>query len=262
MNTPKRTNRTGEPAEKAIPVTKAASGQAKAKITRKVKVITEVMKNTDIEDVENVMGELEVLWDEFSGLNQRCTEALVGADDHSKADGYRDATEQELNAFKLHMENWKASKCSTEAESLDESPEPADINLEAARQGRQREEQRLRELIAAQEEEHSMYKLRQQADKRGSELERFRMKTEMQELQSRRQQLLERQRFEEEMKALREENQALEDAHTPLSVPNLRRPDSRPIPTPMGSTPCREATYYGRPSWEPSNIDGNVQNSL
>ena len=60
----------------------------------------------------------------------------MGADDLSEAGGYHDAIEQELNAFKLHTKNWKASKCSTEAEPLDGPPEPADINLEAARQRR------------------------------------------------------------------------------------------------------------------------------
>ena len=107
-----------------------------------------------------------------------------------------------------------------------------------------------------------MYKLRQQADERRRELEWFGLKSEMQELQSRRQQLLERQRFKEGIKALREGNRALEDAHTPLSVPNLRRPGTCPIPNFMDSTPNRKPTYHGRPSWEPFHIDSNAENSL
>ena len=235
----------------AVPVTKTARGQARAKITRKVKVVQELMNREGIEDIEDAMQELDLVQDEFSELNRLYTEALEGADDIKEADDYRAAVELDIEEFKHLVEDWKAFKRTYEsapAGSLESSVLELESGLEAAKQGRQREEQRLQELIAVQEEERHIIELRQQADGKRMELERLRRENEMRELQSRKQQLLEQQQFEVKMKALRDENQALEDAIVPPEISNR-----------MDSTPRSKTTYQSRPSWEPSSIESDAQ---
>ncbi len=250
------------PAEGDIPVSKIARGQARAKITRKIKATVELMNKAGIEDVEDAMEEFELLWEEFLELNSKYAKALVGADDLSEAEGYCSALEQEVIEFRYYVEDWKTSKHTTESKTLGKPTEPAVTDLEGTRQRRKREEQHLKMLIAAQEEERRVHELSQQAEEKKVELEHLRMEAEINKLQTRKQQLLERQRFKDEMNALRAETQALEKAITPPSSPPLRRTGAHPTLNTRDSTPRREPTCQGRPSWEPSAIESDAQNQL
>lgn len=241
------------------PVTKSTRGQAKGKITRKVNIITDLMNKADIQDVEDAMEELDLVRNEFLEINRRYTESLVEAKDFTEAEHYYAVVEREVDEFKCRVEEWKTSRRAGGSKPSNETTEFANAKLEAARQKRQREEERLQMLVTAQEEERRIFEISRQAVEKEMELEQLRFETERSKLQARRKQLQERQRFEEEIRALREESQALEASMPPSDFP-LQFAETDGHQVPVGSTPQRGAAQQKshRQSWEPSAIEGDL----